>query len=215
MAVLWLALIGCATERPFLPQIEPPPRAPVVLRQPLRFSILDDRRKKHDSEAVVEALRTGMASAYGSAFEWTPYFQPTPEGAIAIRIRLLACQAQFGSVLRPSTGVYSPAHRPARDSPVWRNVTVVATGMNSALVTGIPALGWWIGVAWVSVEVDDQRFDKIRFTVSLARETKEPNDDGYRSADRASRRAWGALSNDLIRLLDAIGVAVRDREARE
>jgi hypothetical protein len=205
---------GCATQRSFVPSLEEVPREGLRLRVPIRFGVLDARTEKVESDRVVASIRNGLEKVYGPALEWRPFFEATPHGGVTARIRLLACEAKFGSRLVVTSAVerMTATAATAAVSP-WGNVVAAAKSEQSIFTASFSGEGWWVGTSWMELEIEDKRFSgSLRMVVPIVAEHRESNVMGYSSADRASRRAWGMAGQGLIRTLDALVTAVRELE---
>lgn len=214
VALAVLCFFGCATHRWIVPSISESPRQGVALRSPLRIALLDARSEKRDSEEVVDSLSSDLSSIYGDALSWVPYFEETPEGEVALRIRLMACGADFGSRLVTATaiGVASTRSSAWAETP-WGPVVASGTSNRTVLANAFSAEGWWVGTAWLELEIDDRRFaEGERISFPIIAENRQSNLWGYPSGDEAAERAWGAASQTLVRVLDNIVVAIRDQE---
>jgi hypothetical protein len=209
-----MAVSACATERTGIPTISEPPREGLLLSQPVLFAVQDARVEKSDSKAVVAALEQGIIRAYGSAVDELAFYGQVPGGRVAVRIRLLAYGAEFGSRTISAVAITDAISRArASASGTWLPVVDVVAE-RSSVTTVFAAEGWWVGTAWLDLEIIDRREGDIpSFTLPIVAEEREPNALGYRSADRASERAWGRASQQLFRVMDSLLMAVRDDES--
>ena len=214
VAAFVLLAAGCATHRASVPEINEPPREGLSLNQPVLFSVFDARADKSNSEQVTGAIERGIARAYGSAVEQVGHFEPVPEGRVAVRIRLMANGADFGSRLISATAISNSfATARAQSSDFWQPVVTVAAEQSS-VTTAFEAEGWWVGTSWLEIEIQDQRPDDAdRITLPIVAEERESNTFGYRSAGRASSKAWGRASQQLFHLMDTLLTTLRDQGA--
>lgn len=214
-----LALVmvsACVGHRGITPSISEPPREGLFLERPVRIAILDVRPDRHDSAEVAAALREGLSRTYGDALFWVPYFESTPADELSLRIRVLACGADFGSRLvrggAPSAGAWAAA---STGSAAWDFVRAEASPRWTLLPADRAGPGWWIGSSWLELQIEDRRFSRGEVSVfPIAAEHRQPNVWGYLSADRAAQRAWSQVAQELVRSIDLVLTTVRDLEER-
>lgn len=212
--LLIFVIAGCATQRTSLPEIEEPPRTGLNLETPVLFSIIDARTNKENSEEHIETLKRGLHNTYSNSVEWFDYFERIPEDRVAIRIRLNANEANFGSRIITETGIHnSISNTQATVSGFWNPIVVMASNQQSILSSNIATEGWWIGTSWLELELVDRRGGNDEsFSFPIAAEHRESNTLGYRSANNAVNRSWSLASQHLIEIFDKILIAVRDQE---
>ncbi len=126
--VLVLSLGGCATHRSLVPSISEPPRDGISLRSPLRIALLDARSEKDDSGKVLDSLESDLSAIYGDSLTWVPYFEQTPKGEVALRVRLMAAGADFGSRLVSAAAIgISSGRDSASATKPWGSVVAIGT----------------------------------------------------------------------------------------
>jgi len=211
---LVLAVSGCATHRVSLPEINEQPRTGLTLNEPVLIAVHDARADKSDSEDVVAALEQGLVRVYGSAIERADFFEAVPDGRVAVRVRIMANGADFGSRTISAvaiTNAFTTAR--AQASPGWQPVVTVAAEQSS-VTTVFSADGWWVGTSWLELEIEDKRGNDVEhINLPIVAEEKESNTFGYKSASRASQRAWGKVSQRLFQVLDSLMMTLRDQGA--
>ena len=214
LVIVATASNGCATHRTLVPVISEPPRTSILLENPVLLSILDARPEKSRTDEVVASLQEGLSRTYGSSIEWVNYFEPVPEGRVAVRIRLMALGADFGSRIVTSTTIanaFTTANATA--SGTWGTVIGKASSQQTLLASSFSGEGWWIGTAWMNLEIEDRLpGHSEQFVVPIVAEHTKSNIGGYLSGDRAAKRAWDSARQVLVMVLDQVLVTVRDRE---
>src|SRR5262249_14177444 len=153
---------------------------------------------------------------YGASLLWVPYFEETPSGEITLRIRILACGADFGSRLVMSSGLATASSTgSASASTPWGPVTAESSSQQTILASDFTGEGWWIGTSWLELQVEDRRFGKGETVLlPIIAEERQRNLWGYRSADQVAQHAWSKVAQGLFRVLDVVLVTVRDLETR-
>lgn len=159
-------------------------------------------------------MREGLSQAYGKSLLWVPYFEETPPGEIALRIRILACGADFGSRLVVASALASASSTgSASASTPWGPVLAEASSQQTLLASGFSGEGWWIGTSWLELQVEDRRFSKRdALLFPIVAENRQSNLWGYRSANQAAQHAWSTVAQGLVRVIDILLVTVRDLE---
>jgi hypothetical protein len=212
--LVFLSLIGCATQRIILPKISEAPRSNLRLGTPVLISVLDARTTKEASEEVIASLKNGLSQTYGNSIQWIEFFEEVPSGRVAVKIRLKANEANFGSRIISAVSVkdtFTTVH--AQVSYYWNSLVATALARQTTLGTTFVAEGWWVGTAWLQLEIHDTRGEHVeQVSLPIVAEQKESNTWGYRSGDKAARKAWNSASQQLIQILDAILIMVRDQE---
>lgn len=204
---------GCATERHIAPTLSEPPRTGLQLNPPTLGAVFDGRATQKPEDAASQ-LQTDLSRIYGTSIEWASYFTKTPQGRVAVRVRIVMLGASFGSRLVSSTA-FANAVSSAQTSATgpWGSVVGNVTAQQSVLAGSLSGEGWWNGAAWIDLEVQDYRgAAPISFTLPIVAEHRESNIWGYSSGDKAARIAWQRVSAQLTRALDAILRTVRDQE---
>jgi len=168
-------LSSCATYRTILPEISEPPRQGLTLKTPVMVSVLDGRGDKTDTEKITKTLQDGLRTAYGNSIELVGFFSKIPDNRIMVRIRFLALGANFGSRIVSGVAIANATSTAeARAQSGWRSVVVSATSNESIFASSFSGEGWWIGTAWVELDVQNKRKDyDISFTLPIVAETKE------------------------------------------
>jgi len=188
MIVLTL-LIGCVTERHISPKISEAPRVGLDLKPPILGSVFDGRATQEPKGAASQ-LQADLSRIYGTSIEWNDYFNKTPQGRVAIRIRIVTLGASFGSRLISSIA-FANAVGSAQISATgpWGPVVGSVSSQQSIFAGSFSGEGWWNGAAWIDLEVQDVRGTKpISFTMPIGSEHREFNMLGYASGDKAPHR---------------------------
>lgn len=102
LMILVTVLFGCATERYVSPTFSESPRAGLILKSPVLGAVFDGRTNQDPKDAASQ-LQADLARIYGSSIEWGNYFTKTPQGRVAVRIRIVTLGASFGSRLVSSS----------------------------------------------------------------------------------------------------------------
>ncbi len=213
-AIIVLTVLGgCATDRYIAPTLSEPPRTGLELNPPILGAVFDGRATQEPKDAASQ-LQADLSRIYGSSIEWDSYFNKTPQGRVAVRVRIVTLGASFGSRLVSSTA-FANAVNSAQGSATgpWGTVVGNVLAQQSVLAGSLSGEGWWNGAAWIDLEVQDCRGPKpISFTLPIVAEHRESNMWGYSSGDKAARIAWQRVSVQLTRAMDTILRAVRDQE---
>ena len=208
--VLSVAMIGsilaCATYRTLDPRIAAQPRSGLELGEPLLFAVLDGRTQLDDPlDDASEHLLQEVKRLYPNAAEPHQFFAPIPEGRVAVRVRIRELGASFGSrVVTASSVAASESSGTVLVSPTWGVLAAQVRERQQVLTSGIQAEGWWIGTAWLDVELVDRRGDGEQVSMTLVTEARQSNTFGYGSATDATEEAWRSTSADLLFVLDAV-----------
>ena len=214
VAMIVLALLtGCATERHITPTISEAPRAGLELKPPILGAVFDGRATQEPKDAA-SRLQADLSRIYGTSIEWNDYFNKTPPGRVAVRIRIVTLGASFGSRLISSTA-FANAVGSAQVSATgpWGPIVGSVSSQQSILAGSFSGEGWWNGAAWIDLEVQDYRGTKsISFTIPIAAEHRESNMWGYTSGDKAARTAWQRVAVQLTRAMDTIFRTLRDEQ---
>ena|GEM_PF-1242698 len=213
-AIFILLVSGCSTYRTITPALSEAPRQGITLKTPVLVAVFDGRAKKQNGEQLVSSLQNSLRQIYGNSIEFIDYFTKTPDSRVLIRIRVMALGANFGSRIITSSyfaGSIGTAHANATNG--WNSVVAIASSQQSLFGGSFTGEGWWIGTAWLEMDIQDKRGGKlISFTVPVAAEHKESNLWGYSSGDKAAEQAWNVVSPQMMRVLDGIFIKVRDEE---
>lgn len=212
--VILFGTVGCATKRTVLPEISASPRTSLQVETPVLVSVLDARTQKEESKKVVETLKEGLSQTYGNSIEWADYFAQVPDGRTAVKIRLKANEATFGSRVVSATSIsnsFTTARAQVSDG--WSPVVATASAEQTTFGSAFSAEGWWIGTSWLNLEVVDKHGSQTeRFSVPLIAEKKKSNMYGYSSGDAAANEAWSRVGQQLIQVMDKVLITVRDQE---
>ena len=206
-----LVLAACATERQVSPVIDSAPRSALKLETPVIGAVFDGRSAKDDKDAASQ-LQSELNRLYGPAIEWHDYFSKTPNGRVAMRIRLVILSATFGSRLISNVD-FANAVGSAQVNAVgpWGTVAGTVSSQQSVVGGSFSGAGWWNGAAWVDLEIEDLRGAKpVSFVLPIAAEHQESNTWGYASGDKAARVAWERASAQLTRAIDSVLRTVRE-----
>jgi hypothetical protein len=205
--------VGCATERHIAPTLSEPPRTGLELKPPILGAVFDGKGTQDPKDAASQ-LQTDLSRIYGTSIEWDSYFTKTPQGRVAVRVRIVMLGASFGSRLVSSTA-FANAISSAQTSATgpWGSVVGNVSAQQSVLAGSLSGEGWWNGAAWIDLEVQDYRGSApISFTLPIVAEHRESNMWGYSSGDKAARIAWQRVSVQLTRAMDTIFRTVRDQQ---
>lgn len=211
--VVFSIFAGCATERYISPTLSESTRTGLSLKPPILGAVFDGRATQDPKDAVSQ-LQADLGRIYGSSIEWNNYFTKTPQGRVAVRVRIVMLGASFGSRLI-STAVFANAVTSAQGTATgpWGPVVGNVTAQQSVFGGAFTGEGWWNGAAWIDLEVQDNRgANPVNFTIPIAAEHREFNMCGYASGDKAAQTAWKRVSVQLTRALDTIFRTVRDQQ---
>ena len=191
-AIAAFAVFGaCATERHIAPTLSEPPRTGLELTPPILGAVFDGRATQDPKDAASQ-LQADLSRIYGSSIEWDSYFTKTPQGRVAVRVRIVTLGASFGSRL-VSSMAFANAVSSAQGSATgpWGSVVGNVSAQQSVLAGSLSGEGWWNGAAWIDLEVQDCRGPKpISFTLPIVAEHRESNMWGYSPGDKAARISW-------------------------
>lgn len=204
---------GCATERYIAPTLSEPPRTGLDLKPPILGAVFDGRATQDPKDAASQ-LQADLSRIYGFSIEWNDYFTKTPQGRVAVRVRIVMLGASFGSRLI-STTAFANAVSSAQGSAtgLWGPVVGSVSAQQSVFAGSFSGEGWWNGAAWIDLEVQDNRgTNPVNFTMPIAAEHRESNMWGYASGDKAAHTAWQRVAVQLTRALDTIFRTVRDQQ---
>lgn len=206
-----LLVVGCATQRSSQPRISASPRTGISLNTPVLVSVLDARSTDSKSDDAASVLEKDLKEVYGSSIELTDNFAEVPEDRVAVRIRLKANEANFGSrIISVSSIQQSYSSAQAQASGAWSSVVVTASKNRTTLGSSVATEGWWVGTSWIDLKVIDIRdAEKSQFTIPLVAEKKRSNTFGYRTANKVTEEAWGQVQQQLLQVIDEVLLAVR------
>jgi len=211
--IVFSIFTGCATERHISPTLSEPTRTGLELKPPILGAVFDGRATQDPKDAASQ-LQADLSRIYGSSIEWNDYFTKTPQGRVAVRVRIVMLGASFGSRLI-STTAFANAVTSAQGSATgpWGPVVGSVSAQQSVFAGSFSGEGWWNGAAWIDLEVQDNRgANPVNFTVPIAAEHRESNMWGYASGDKAAHTAWQRVAVQLTRALDTIFRTVRDQQ---
>lgn len=213
-ALFILLVLGCATYRTITPELSEVPRQGIAIKTPVLVAVFDGRATKQGSDQIVSSLQNNLRRIYGNSMDLVDYFAKTPENRVLVRIRLMALGANFASrIISTSYFANSIGTAQVNATNGWNSVVAIASTQQSIFGGSFTGEGWWIGTAWIEMDIQDKRGGKaISFTVPVAAEHKESNLWGYSSGDKAAERAWNVVSSQMMRVLDGIFIKVRDEE---
>jgi hypothetical protein len=212
-SVILVVIAGCATERYVSPTISEVPRVGFVLNPPILGAVFDGRIAQEPKDSASQ-LQADLSRIYGTSIEWNDYFNKTAPGRVAVRIRIVTLGASFGSRLISSIA-FANAVGSAQVNATgpWGPVVGSVSSQQSIFADSVSGEGWWNGVAWIDLEVQDYRGTKpISFTMPIAAEHRESNMWGYASGDKAARTAWQQVAVQLTRAMDIIFRTLRDEQ---
>jgi hypothetical protein len=206
VAVGLIGIVGCAEYQNYTPTISEPTRAGLKITPPVLISVFDGRGNREGNQRPDQSIKAGILSTYPDAIQLVDYFTQTPQGRIRIKIRIQELGSQFGSRVVSSSSIvnqYGQATALATDG--WNSVVANAYSQQTSFGSSIATEGWWIGTAWIEVNIEDKRNGrKIDFTFPLVSEQKESNMWGYGSANAATKRAWSRVSAQLFSTIDNV-----------
>ena len=200
-----LGLLGCATQRTFQPKILEPPRTGISLQRQLLCSVVDGR-PVDEQERAPSNLQADLAAIYGESLRWIPYFSKTPDGHVAIKMKLQVASAQFGAQVISATPYTAAIDRlSVYATTPWGPIISSVRDSASFANTTVAAQGWWDGAAWIDVQIEDNRSGStVSFVLPIVSERRESNLLGYASGDRAVTLAWQQVSRQLLDLIDRV-----------
>lgn len=206
-----LTLVGCATQRSSQPRISASPRTSISIETPVLVSVLDARSTDTKSDNAASILKKDLKGVYGSSIELVDYFSEVPEGRVAVRVRLKANEANFGSrIVSGSTIEQSYSTAQAEASSAWSSVVVTASETQTTLGSSVATEGWWIGTSWIDLQVVDHRGgERNQFTIPIVAEKKRSNTLGYRTASKVTDEAWSSIEQQLVQVMDEVLMALR------
>lgn len=213
IVVFMSLMFSCATHRGIEPSIDAHQRRGILLNKPVFYSVYDGRAQQENID-ITSRLKEDLVRIYGDSILWSEYFDKTPDGRVAIRIRIITLGSNFGNRL-VSTAAFTNAVSSAQASAVGPWGIAIGAATSQQLVFGgtVTGEGWWNGAVWIDLEVQDNR-EKIpvNFTIPIVAEHKESNTLGYASGDKAAQASWDKAAAQLIRAIDAILRIVRDQQ---
>jgi hypothetical protein len=211
-SALIIALVaGCTTYKNYSPNITEPTRSGLVVNPPVLVSVFDGRGNREGSNKPDQDLIRGIRGAYPNAVQIVDYFSPTPSGRVRVRIRVQELGAQFGNRIVSGVAIQSQFTRASGSATDgWNTVVAQAAAQQNTFGSAIATEGWWVGTAWLEVQVEDKRRGRnIDFTLPLVSEHRESNTWGFASAQAASKRAWSTVSAKLFSTLDNVLIKAR------
>lgn len=205
-------IIGCATSRSYTPTFISQSRSSLQLQKPVLFSVIDQRTIIDDRDAMLESFNSELIKIYPLALKKTDFFDPTPDSAVKVEIRILALSSNFGVRMIDQSYIYTQnSTAVAAAGGRWSSV-VAAASSSQSFITTKQAQGHWVGTASMLITIIDRRDGKKEFTFPLVSETDEPNTWGYASASTASENAWRQVEQSLTMILDKVILNVRDTQ---
>lgn len=171
-------------------------------RPPLHLVVMDDQAAERGGN-YAEQLGKSIRDAYPRAVALAA--EPVAgQATVILRFRQLGAffTNNRGSVLQAAGGISAPRGT----SSGWESVMAELGGYRSR-VSGNQFLilpGNWSGIAYVEVEVRDQRPGRAAvFGFSLASERATANTLGYLGAQMVASDAWGEVEKPLTAFLNA------------
>lgn len=207
-----IEFFGCDTYRTTLPELTALPRHSIVVDPPVLVALFDGRSDAQNSEEITMTLRKDLKQIYGQSIEFTDYFVKIPENRILVRIRIQELGANFGSRIVSNVSVTNSLNNAKiHATNGWNSIIVSASSNQSLLGSTISTEGWWIGTAWIELNIVDTRKEKIiNFSIPIIAESKESNLWGYKSAEKAANKSWNNVGTQLLNIFDQIILTVRD-----
>ena len=210
--ILLVLLSSCASERFVPPALSDGPRADRDLKIAVLATVSDARTEPQPKDAAAE-LQADLTRIYGSTFEWGGTASPAPPGRVSVRITIRTLGAFYGKRLlsvKEYTERLSASHEKA--TTTWEPVLASASGQQSVLAAIVPAEGWWNGLAWIDLEIEDSRGPTpVGFILPLAAEHREAG-RGRASGDQAALTAWQRASSRLLAAPDAVVLVMKQDE---
>jgi hypothetical protein len=213
-AMVLLVTAGCATQRSSQPRITASPRTGLSVDSPILFSVFDARSSDSKSSDAASVLEKDLKKVYRGSIESTEYFSEVPEGRVAVKVRLKANKANFGSrIVSTSTVEQSFSTARAEASSAWSSVVVTASETQTTLGSTVQTEGWWVGTSWVELKIIDNRGDsRSEFTIPVIAEKKRSNTLGYRTANKVTEEAWSRVEQQLLQVMDEVLLTVRNQQ---
>lgn len=209
-----LVTTGCATQRSSQPRISASSRSGLSVDTPVLVSVLDARSSGSQSGDAASVLEKDLRTIYGNSIKLTDYFAEVPEGRAAMRIRLKANEATFGSRIVSTSSVeqsFSTAR--AEASSAWSSVLVTASETQTTLGSTVQTEGWWIGTSWVELKIVDNRGGtRGEFKIPIVAEKKRSNTLGYRTANKVAEEAWSQVEQQLLQVMDEVLLTIRSQQ---
>lgn len=214
VVLLLSTLISCATQRSTQPEISAPSREGISLNDPVLVSVLDARSGESKSNDAAPVLEKNLKEVYGNSIKLTDYFAEVPKGQVAVRVRLKANEANFGSRIVSTTSVensYSTAR--AEASNTWLSLVVTASKSQTTLSSSITTEGWWVGTSWIELKVVDRRGgERNEFSIPVVAEKKRSNTLGYKTAKKVTEEAWAQVEQQFLQVMDEVLTTVRNQQ---
>lgn len=214
VVLMALVLFGCATQRSSQPRITASSRSSLSVDTPILVSVLDARSTDAKSDDAASILEKDLKDVYGNSIELMDYFGEVPEGRVAVRVRLKANEANFGSRIVSVSTIeqsYSTAH--AEASSAWSSVVATASETQTTLGSSVATEGWWIGTSWIELQVVDHRGgERNQFTIPIVAEKKRSNTLGYRTASKVTDEAWSSVEQQFVQVMDEVLIALRAQQ---
>jgi hypothetical protein len=209
--IIFFIIAGCATQRISQPRISASPRTNISLETPLLVSVFDARSVDTESDNAASILEKDLKDVYGNSIILFDYFDKVPNDRVALRIRLKANEANFGSRIISASNIkqsYSTAQ--AQASSAWSSVVVTASKTQTTLSSTFAAEGWWIGTSWVELQVIDRRKKKRnQFKIPIVAEKKRSNTFGYSTANKVIEETWNHVEQQLLQVVDEVLISIR------
>lgn len=204
-----VALLGllsaCATHKSYSPDLNAPARTGLEPDTAILVGVIDGRTGV-SNRSFADSLLADLTDIYGSAVERHDYFAEVPTGRVGVKIRIRRLSSEFGSrVISTSALRQRQTETSVNATSRWGYLVGEAETRSNTLSSSMIAEGWWIGGAWLDLEVADRR-EGSRETVqfALVEEVRKSNTMGYQTAENATKEAWRAVSSDLLYVFDKI-----------
>ncbi len=210
---LWILLLGavsgCSTYRTLEPTLQAERRVGLEVAEPLVVSVIDGRTQTDGSDVVAsERLLESLRTIYGDAIRPQAFFERVPNGSLGLRIRIRELGASFGSRVVNQTLIAQLDTEVAASSN-WGPLIARVQERRNLLASSLVAEGWWIGTAWLDIEIIDRRNGDDEFGFPLVAEARQSNTFGYSSAEDATQEAWRTVSSDLLYVMDEVFTEIR------
>jgi hypothetical protein len=177
-------------------------------------SVLDARPADQKSDDAASVLEKDLTNVYRNSIELTNYFAEVPEDRVAVRVRLKANEATFGSrIVSTSSVEQSFSTAQAEASSTWSSVLVTASETQTTLGTTVQTEGWWVGTSWVELKIVDNRGStRSEFKIPIVAEKKRSNTLGYRTANKVTEETWSQAEQQLLQVMDEVLLTIQNQQ---
>lgn len=214
LLVLVLMTLSCQTQRTIVPTISGKSRYELNLKKPIIIAFKDSRSSNESSLEVIESLKSGLKSIYGSNVVFQSYFDKTEDNQVALKINIKKIGADFGiRTLQYQTFSNQITAVSTSVSTYWGSAVSTAIISQPIIQNNSIAQGYWIGTSYLEIElVDNLHREKNIYTVPFAAEDVQDNLWGYKSATKAAQNSWNKVSAHLLDLIDSIAMRIIEND---